>query len=656
MESNQTQQTQNKSANASAFDFAQLASILGTKLDAKTKFKLLDMIDQREVVTVHDLNPSENILNDDKIQQLIEDKIDYLIVDDLKSLVTQENSLNLSDNEMMHEFLLKCREEGVQLAQSGKLQESGFGKGESYEKDKKVRGDQFIWLSYLAKKIKSQEFIDDNQQNTRNDDNTQEVEGLQSLGHLRSLVQIMTKLTDKFNPILNAYEKLDDFEVQLAQYSGSGEYYLRHKDAFRLDTNNLQDGQRLRKITAIIYLNPELKSQNISTRKDFKLGELRLYLKDKIVDITPHIGRCILFKSEKIEHEVKPTQGYQRFALTTWFRHTHRVEQKKTEIDSQDAQLIPTVKNMIENSQNPSNLHFGIFHQLKLDDSLDQQIQIDLTQLIEAYQSKGVKITVKTVNYTEAKNAYYARVIVQQMYQNENYYLQIDSHMRFVKNWDQLLIKYLSQCQNPQKSILTVYPRPYKIDDQNIENFESYNKIESELQGPVAMCFKEFNSLDLLPRLSSKVIKKSDMFQKPFQSLFWAAGFSFSYGQLIQDCGYSVNSFSLNSQDQNFIDDLFFGEEIYQMYKFFKKDYALYSPPKTVAYHLWERKYRPTYKEDHQEDMERTQRQKDCQKLVKLIIDEDQEFIEEMIRRGVDFKNQSFNEVAQYGGIDQSFF
>ena len=46
---------------------------------------------------------------------------------------------------------------------------------------------------------------------------------------------------------------------------------------------------------------------------------MRLYLDVKIVDIVPRIGRTIIFKSELVEHEVRPTQGYERFAITTWF-------------------------------------------------------------------------------------------------------------------------------------------------------------------------------------------------------------------------------------------------------------------------------------------------------------------------------------------------
>jgi len=49
-----------------------------------------------------------------------------------------------------------------------------------------------------------------------------------------------------------------------------------------------------------------------------------MYLKDRIVDVIPHMGRVIIFKSEKVEHEVKPTKGYHRFALTSWYRHTHK--------------------------------------------------------------------------------------------------------------------------------------------------------------------------------------------------------------------------------------------------------------------------------------------------------------------------------------------
>lgn len=96
---------------------------------------------------------------------------------------------------------------------------------------------------------------------------------------IRDLVENLTKIRDDFNLILSETgrndEFLDDREIQLALYKGQGDYYLRHKDAFRLDQNNIESGQKMRKITVIAYLNPDL--DNVKAPKGQK-GELRLYL------------------------------------------------------------------------------------------------------------------------------------------------------------------------------------------------------------------------------------------------------------------------------------------------------------------------------------------------------------------------------------------
>ena len=113
---------------------------------------------------------------------------------------------------------------------------------------------------------------------------------------------------------------------------------------------------------------------------------------------------------------------------------------------------------------------------------------------------------------------------------------------------------------------------------------------------PVAMCFKEFSKVDNLPRFKSRAFGNGKNLNKPFESLFFAAGFNFSYGTLISECGYSDN-----------FDNLFFGEEILQMHQMFKKGYKMYSPPKNVAYHLWERDYRPVFSTDHKQTKESSQ-------------------------------------------------
>jgi len=113
----------------------------------------------------------------------------------------------------------------------------------------------------------------------------------------------------------------------------------------------------MRKYTVITYLNDEIPTEN--------QGQLRLFLDDKIVDIIPRFGRTILFKSEVVEHEVRPTKGYDRYAITTWFNRIQppMVEDKKEEVNDgtifvgipayRDPQLASTLKSMIEHAKNP---------------------------------------------------------------------------------------------------------------------------------------------------------------------------------------------------------------------------------------------------------------------------------------------------------------
>ena len=134
------------------------------------------------------------------------------------------------------------------------MRDAGFGKGEERKQDKKVRGDKFIWLSKMI-------------------DTDHEEASLKAIASLVYKLNVIRDIIDE-----EAKVALDDREIQLAVYEGKGEYYLRHKDAFKIDVNNLKDGQKLRKVTVIAYLNPTIPEIK-------KRGELRLYLPDKIVDI-----------------------------------------------------------------------------------------------------------------------------------------------------------------------------------------------------------------------------------------------------------------------------------------------------------------------------------------------------------------------------------
>ena len=93
-----------------------------------------------------------------------------------------------------------------------------------------------------------------------------------------------------------------------------------------------------------------------------------------------------------------------------------------------------------------------------------------------------------------------------------------------------------------------MYPRSYKLSKDGTTQIQE--------GPPVVMAFHEFSKRDNLPRFKSKPLRadkgQEEKLKRPFAALFWAAGFSFSEGNLIKECGYSDE-----------IDDVFFGEELF---------------------------------------------------------------------------------------------
>ena len=61
------------------------------------------------------------------------------------------------------------------------------------------------------------------------------------------------------------------------------------------------------------------------------------------------------------------------------------------------------------------------------------------------------------VHASESLGACWARHQVQSLWQGEDYYFQVDSHMRFVPGWDERLIEMLELCPS-SKAVLSTYP------------------------------------------------------------------------------------------------------------------------------------------------------------------------------------------------------
>jgi glycosyltransferase involved in cell wall biosynthesis len=222
-----------------------------------------------------------------------------------------------------------------------------------------------------------------------------------------------------------------------------------------------------------------------------------------------------------------------------------------------DPQLIPTIKNCLENAKYPENLVFSICWQHDDSENLD-----------EFKNDKRFKII--DVPYAESKGVCWARHAVQQNFQDEEYTLQIDSHMRFEKNWDDILIKMIKQLQDKghKKPLLTGY----------VSSFDPEKDPESRIQEPWRMVFDRFipeGAVFFLP----ETIPNWKELNEPIPCRFYSAHFCFTLGEFSREVQHNPEYY-------------FHGEEISIAVRAYTWGYDLFHPHKVVIWHEYTRKGR----------------------------------------------------------------
>ncbi|NJP09925.1 MAG: N-acetylglucosaminyltransferase [Leptolyngbyaceae cyanobacterium RU_5_1] len=222
-----------------------------------------------------------------------------------------------------------------------------------------------------------------------------------------------------------------------------------------------------------------------------------------------------------------------------------------------DPELVATVEDALQKAANPENVSFGIVWQGKsgVDGLPLHQLDCCRIVLVDSDRSRGVC---------------WARAKAQSLWDGEPYTLQIDSHMRFVHGWDELLLHMLHQCPS-SKPLLTAYPPAYT--PPNILQ-------DGEPTTLGASHFTEQGILGLASRLSLR-------YQcKPQLGLFIAAGFWFAPAQLIEEVPYDPQLY-------------FQGEEIALTVRAWTQGWDIYHPNQIVCYHEYERAGKPKHWEDH---------------------------------------------------------
>ncbi len=247
-----------------------------------------------------------------------------------------------------------------------------------------------------------------------------------------------------------------------------------------------------------------------------------------------------------------------------------------------DSELPRTVASVLAEAEHPERLRFGICWQY------DETTFDDLSVHLE-----DPRFSVDEVYYRKSRGCTWARNRANALFADEDYYLQIDAHMRFAQGWDSTLIEMHSSIE-ADKPVLTVYPPGYTTDGQGNDVFPA--------PGPVQVLALESINQRLQTRQCSRVAKNQDV---PGPSPFLAAGFLFAAGTFCSDIPYDPEGY-------------FNGEEIALAVRAFTWGYDLFYPSENVIWHRYNHG-EPLHWSDHSATMQPAEKRAQ-QRLATLLV------------------------------------
>ena len=232
-----------------------------------------------------------------------------------------------------------------------------------------------------------------------------------------------------------------------------------------------------------------------------------------------------------------------------------------------DPQLIPTMRDAIEQAKEPSRLHFCVAWQHGDDE--EEALFADL--------SESSRLSILDIPHRESRGVCWARHRIQKRYDGEAYTLQLDSHHRFVKGWDDICIGMVEDLRatGVEKPLLTGY----------LPSFDPDNDPESRADEPWYLGFDRFIPEGAIFFAPAAIPGWRDRSQ-PMRARFFSAHFAFTLGAFAREVQHNPEYY-------------FHGEEISLAVRAFTHGYDLFHPHRLIAWHEYTRKGRTKHWDDH---------------------------------------------------------
>ncbi|MBF0460175.1 MAG: hypothetical protein HQL87_02150 [Magnetococcales bacterium] len=230
-----------------------------------------------------------------------------------------------------------------------------------------------------------------------------------------------------------------------------------------------------------------------------------------------------------------------------------------------DSECPWTLADMFAKAKHPERVFAGVFWQVAPEDP-------------EAWRQvpeRSAQVRGRTVDAATSLGVCWARSRIQtELWQGEEYYLQIDSHSRFAPDWDETLLAVLAACPSP-KPVLTTHPIRYEPPDTRSPDVL-----------PILTAGRFNDTGVLMPK--AKGLTPPFVPDQPAPTAFIGAGLVFAASTMIREVPYDPNLY-------------FHGEEVSLAARLWTHGYDLFSPNRVILYHDYTDRGRRRHWSDHQD-------------------------------------------------------
>jgi hypothetical protein len=260
-----------------------------------------------------------------------------------------------------------------------------------------------------------------------------------------------------------------------------------------------------------------------------------------------------------------------------------------------DYEIRYTILDCINKAKRPENLYFSVCLQYDENEGTEEDCIDDLV--------KRYNIKMSKYHYTLSEGGCWARHIAQFNYNNEDFSLQVDSHTRFIQNWDEIVIRdYNKLKETVEKPLISFLPPSYSrldkigidYDHKHIFDLDKINipkiKYITQEYWPIYGGYDNEHNIGFEPK----------------NVVILYGGFIFTEGKWVKEV----------KQDP---EHYYTGEEFALAIRSYTKGYDIYTPSQVVAWHRAHPQVNKKHFNNNPEEVAKAKHAHAISRLIKLI-------------------------------------